>query len=80
MSDNVIEQKHDLESNFPNSILPNSKSILKESPVQNSEKIKVHEFTRENRIESFDTSVDHFGFKSEKDIKYDFMKPKKFFS
>ena len=60
--------------------LPDSRSILKQTPSNNADKIIVHEFTRENIIPPFEDSIDHFAFRAENDIKYDFIKPKYFFS
>lgn len=80
MSDNLIENKASLNLKNEFEDILDTKSVLKEKPVLNSDKIQVHEFTRENIIPSFDDSVDHFTFKSENDIKYDFLQPKYFFS
>ena len=79
MSDNLLH-KNTSDLHFDEvEDFPDSRSILKEKPVQNADKIKVHEFTRENIIAPFDETEDHFAFKSENDVRYDFLKPKYFF-
>lgn len=78
MSDNFIDKKTTFINN--NESFEKRESVLKEKPVLNSDKIQIHEFTRENIVAPFNSSVDHFTYKSEKDIKYDFLKTKYFFS
>jgi|LauGreDrversion4_2_1035121.scaffolds.fasta_scaffold826228_2 hypothetical protein len=80
MSDNILHNKTSDYAYKDHENLPDSKSILKETPVMNSDKIKIHEFTRENIVAPYDETVDHFKFKSEDDVKYNFLKPKYFFS
>lgn len=80
MSDNLL-QKNTSDNQYKEfKEITDSKSILKEKPIMNSDKIKIHEFTRENIVAPFDETVDHFSFKSEDDVKYNFLKPKYFFS
>lgn len=80
MSENALKRN----SNFSPELrdqhdLPDTKTILKKKPSSNADPVKIHEFTRENRVESYDQGVDHFAFTKEDDAKYDFLKPKSFF-
>ena len=82
MADNILENNKEIHSSMHEEIeqIHDTKSVLKETPTINSDRMIIHEFVRENIQPPYDNSADYFTFKSEKDIKYDFMKPKYFFS
>ena len=82
MAENILENNNPKHTHSQEEIeqYHDTKSILKEKPSTNSDKMVVHEFVRENIQAPFDDSVDYFTFKSEKDIKYEFLRPKYFFS